>query len=423
LRLVGQSVSVSQERRSRRHHSGLLTGRLVLPRWAYVQPKHGRSRGFLQQWPPSPLAGRRRRPLFRAWWSWVVLGAVAVLVGSVTFIATSNTSPQTKTLVEPGAATGAPPASTKPPSTAAASNQALAASSGAGHGVAHGVSLAVYAGEANPAGVANFASTTGTSPTLATDYLNKGSGWASMAAAANIKAWSPTPYRLTIGVPILPGVGTLAQGATGAYDPYFTTLGQNLVSDNEANAILRLGWEFNGNWFTWSVANTADAANFVAFWHQIVTTMRAVPGEKFKFLWNPNGPSPTSYNPGLAYPGDAYVDYVGTDVYDNYWGTPFTPLPGWVHQLSQQWGLNWLTTFATAHNKPIAIPEWSDEYRTDGHGLGDDPSFMDHMAGWFVTNRVAFAGIWSYDSSSTYRNNLLDGTFPKALAEFKKDFS
>jgi hypothetical protein len=113
---------------------------------------------------------------------------------------------------------------------------------------------------------------------------------------------------------------------------------------------------------------------------------------------------------------------VGTDVYDNYWGTPFTPLAGWVHQLSQQWGLNWLTTFAAKHNKPIAIPEWSDEYRTDGHGFGDDPSFVDNMAGWFVTNKVLYASIWSYDSSPTYRNNILDGTFPKALAEFRKDF-
>jgi hypothetical protein len=351
---------------------------------------------------------------------------VAVLVGSVTYVATSNRSPspsaQTKTLVEPGAATGAPPTTTQPPRSAAASNQAQAASSGAGHGVAHGVPLAVYAGEANPSGVATFASTTGTSPGLATDYLDKGSGWVAMAGAANIKAWSSTPYRMTIGIPILPGVGTLAQGATGAYDQYFTTLGENLVSDHEANAILRLGWEFNGNWFTWSVGSASDATNFVAFWRQIVTTMRAVPGEKFKFLWNPNGPSPTTYNPSQAYPGDAYVDYVGTDDYDNYWGTPFKPLPAWIHQLSQQWGLDWLANFATDHNKPIAIPEWSDEYRTDGHGLGDDPSFMDHMAGWFVTNRVAFAGIWSYDSSATYRNNLLDGTFPKALAEFKKDF-
>ena len=61
----------------------------------------------------------------------------------------------------------------------------------------------------------------------------------------------------------------------------------------------------------WSVASSTDAANFVAFWRQIVTTMRAVPGAKFKFLWNPNSGSPTTYTPDQAYPGDAYVDYVG----------------------------------------------------------------------------------------------------------------
>ncbi len=58
--------------------------------------------------------------------------------------------------------------------------------------------------------------------------------------------------------------------------------------------------------------------------------------------WNPNGPSPTSYSPDQAYPGNAYVDYVGTDVYDNFWGTPFTSAASWVHQLNQQWGLDWL---------------------------------------------------------------------------------
>jgi len=288
--------------------------------------------------------------------------------------------------------------------------------------VAHGVPLGVYAGEANPFGVATFGLQTGTMPTYATDYLNKSGGWATMDGAANVTSWSPTHYRLVLGVPILPGVGTLAQGATGAYNQYFTTLGENLVADKEANAILRLGWEFNGNWFTWSVATSADAANFVAFWRQIVTTMRAVPGEKFKFLWNPNAPSPTTYTPAQAYPGNAYVDYVGTDVYDNFWGTPFTPTAAWIHQLTQQWGLDWLSAFAVEHNKPIAIPEWSDEFRTDGHGLGDDPDFVDNMADWFVTNNVAFANVWSYDTSSTYRNNLLDGTFPNALAKFRTDF-
>jgi hypothetical protein len=295
-----------------------------------------------------------------------------------------------------------------------------------GSGVAqtgkYAVPLGDYAGYADPDGLVDFELATGAHLTYATDYLERSQGWAAMDEAPGASAWSGSGFRLVLGVPILPGTGTLAQGATGAYDPYFTTLAKNLVSAGESDAILRLGWEFNGTWFPWSVQTGADAANFVKFWQHIVTTMRAVHGQKFAFVWNPNGPSPTSYTPDQAYPGNAYVDYVGTDDYDNFWGTPFTPAAAWANQLSQQWGFNWLTSFAAAHGKPIAIPEWSDEYRTDGHGLGDDPSFMDNMAAWFVSHKVAFADIWSYDSSSTYRNNILDGTFPKSLAEFKADF-
>jgi hypothetical protein len=150
--------------------------------------------------------------------------------------------------------------------------------------------------------------------------------------------------------------------------------------------------------------------------------MRAVPGQKFAFAWNPNGPSPTTYRPDQAYPGDAYVDYVGTDVYDNFWGSPFTPSAAWANQLSEQWGLNWLAQFAAAHGKPIGIPEWSVEYRPDGHGLGDDPSFVDNMATWLASNNVAFANVFSFDTSRQYRNNILDGTFANSLAAFKADF-
>ena len=286
----------------------------------------------------------------------------------------------------------------------------------------YSVALGDYAGYGNPDGLIDFELATGAHLTYATDYLARSQGWAAMDEAPGASAWSGSGFRLVLGVPILPGVGTLAQGATGAYDQYFTALAKHLVSAGESDAILRLGWEFNGNWFAWTVQTSTDAANFVAFWQQIVTTMRAVRGEQFKFVWNPDGASPTSYTPDQAYPGNAYVDYVGTDDYDNFWGTPFTPAAAWANQLSQQWGFNWLASFAAAHAKPIAIPEWSDEYRTDGHGLGDDPSFMDNMGAWFVSHNVAFADIWSFDSSSTYRNNILDGTFPKSLAEFKVDF-
>ena len=258
---------------------------------------------------------------------------------------------------------------------------------------------------------------------MASDYLDRTDGWAAMDNGGGEGGWDGSGLRLVLGVPILPGVGTLAQGATGAYNQYFATLAQNLVAQRESNAILRLGWEFNGDWYPWSVANNTDAQNFAAFWRQIVTTMRAVPGQQFSFLWNPNGASPTSYTPDQAYPGNAYVDYVGTDVYDEYWGSPQTPQNSWANILSESWGLNWLSSFAASEGKPIAIPEWSACYRSDGHGLGDDPYFINQFANWIASNNVAFTDIFSFnDTAGGQDSDITDGNFPNALAAFKADF-
>jgi hypothetical protein len=240
-----------------------------------------------------------------------------------------------------------------------------------------------------------------------------------------LNQWRNAGVRLVLGVPILPGGsgGTLAQGAAGAYNQYFTILAQTLVNDGAANAILRLGWEFNGTWYPWTVASNADAQNFAQFWRQIVNTMRAVPGQQFKFLWNPNGGGSTSWNLELAYPGSAYVDYIGTDVYDEYWGSSFTPQASWSNAVTQTWGLNWLRTFAAAQGKTIAIPEWSVDFRNDGHGLGDDPYFISQFANWIAGNNVAFTCIFSFnDTAGAQDNDITDGSFPNALAAFRADF-
>ncbi len=292
---------------------------------------------------------------------------------------------------------------------------------GTGGGSASAIPLGDYAGSSDPSGVADFGLSTGTDPTYATDYLDKTDGWAAMDSASGVKGWTGSGYRLVLGVPILPGTGTLAQGATGAYNSYFATLARNLVNDGEANAILRLGWEFNGYWYPWYVQSSADASNFDAFWRQIVTTMRAVSGEQFKFLWSASADTGTSYSPSAAYPGNAYVDYVGTDVYDEFWGSPHTSAAAWSNQLTQQWGLNWLANFAATNGKPIAIPEWSVSIRSDGGGMGDDPAFVENMAAWFASHNVAFDDIFSFDSPGT-RNDILDGGFPNSLTEFKALF-
>jgi hypothetical protein len=285
------------------------------------------------------------------------------------------------------------------------------------------VPLGDYAGSANPSRVAQFGSDTGASLSLATDYLDRSSDWGALESAAGIGVWSSSPYRLVLGVPMLPdrGRATLARGARGAYDSHFVTLAENLVNAGEGNAYLRLGWEFNGTWYKWRVKNARGAAHFAAYFRNIVTSMRSVPGQAFKFVWNPNaGSSHGNFSPAQAYPGNAYVDYIGTDLYDESWVQPLTPQNAWAAQLSASWGLNWLAGFAAAQGKPIVFPEWGVAIRSDGHGLGDDPYFIDQFASWITSHNVAWTNIFSFDGDQT--DDITDGSFPNALAAFEADF-
>ena len=71
-------------------------------------------------------------------------------------------------------------------------------------------------------------------------------------------------------MPIIPtsssgdAVGTLAQGATGAFNAYYMTLAQTLVAGGQSNAYLRLGWEFDGSWMPWAATSPSAESNFAA---------------------------------------------------------------------------------------------------------------------------------------------------------------
>ena len=157
-----------------------------------------------------------------------------------------------------------------------------------------------YTGAANPAGLGSFDAATGTTSQIASDYLPSNGGWSAMDGSGGTLswltgAWAGKGYTVSLGVPIIPtnssgsAVGSLATGATGAYNSYFVTLAQNLIAGGEGNAYLRLGWEFDGNWFpSWAAQTPAAEADFAAYFDQIVTAMRSVPGEDFQFVWNPD---------------------------------------------------------------------------------------------------------------------------------------
>jgi hypothetical protein len=183
---------------------------------------------------------------------------------------------------------------------------------------------------------------------------------------------------------------TLVAAAAGTYNSKFYDLGQLLVQDGLSHTIIDLGREMNGTWYEWSEhrAPPSEPDAYIRAWRQIVTAMRSVPGQHFKFLWNVFMDSAAVAD---AWPGSKYVDYIGSDIFDWYGGPkntyPHTASGALDHEnkwqqilTSKPGGLNWMAAFSKATGKPVIIPEWG----LDFHAFGgqDDPQFITNMMAW-----------------------------------------
>jgi Glycosyl hydrolase family 26 len=187
----------------------------------------------------------------------------------------------------------------------------------------------------------------------------------------------------------------LVAAAAGDDNASFCTLGALLVKDGFSGAIINLGREMNGSWYEWAEqrAPSSEPDAFILAWRQIVTAMRSVPGQHFKFLWTL---IPGSASVADSWPGSAYVDYIGTDVFDWYGGKGSDTYPQtasgalnhkakWGQILgAQPAGLDWMAAFSSATGKQIILPEWG----LDFHSFGgqDDPYFITNILSWMKTN-------------------------------------
>jgi Glycosyl hydrolase family 26 len=289
--------------------------------------------------------------------------------------------------------------------------------------------LGVYAGAGAPEAVEAFENRLGAEVSVVHDTLSKESWSALTDVDWWLSQWGPTKYaqRVVYTVPMLPNSGgTLAEGAAGAYNTHFRLLAQRLVAGGQANATLRIGPEFNGNWFKWTIAVPNGGAEFASYWRQIVTTMRSVPGANFKFDWCPNAGSLYVNGQPLqavsAWPGDAYVDYVGLDVYDQSWAPHRAdPAARWNEFVNVSDGLLWQRDFAAAHGKAMTFPEWGLADRADGMGGGDSPYFVEQMYEWIRTNNVAYHMYFEYaDAVADYA--IFGGKAPQAARRFVELF-
>lgn len=247
--------------------------------------------------------------------------------------------------------------------------------------------------------------------------------WAHMLTSVNwaLGCWQGKGYKLSQAVPMLMAKGqTLREGADGQFDQEFVKLGKLLVAKGHPDAYLRIGWEFNGGWYSWAAAK--DPKAFVSYFRRIVAAFRSVPGQKFRIVWNP-AQGEQQIAPDKVYPGDDVVDIVALDFYNQSWGRPQDrdPAERWRNVLKQGYGLDWLAAFAARHKKPIALPEWGTGTRPDGHGWGDDPLFVRNMAAWIKAHDVVYHAYWDYDAGD-YNAEISTGRQPQSAAAFKENF-
>ena len=265
-----------------------------------------------------------------------------------------------------------------------------------------------------------FSNWLGRKPTRVLEFMS----WQAMTDLSpwSMNCWTNAGIKgVTYSVPMLPedGSATLKQGASGTFDDAFRQFATLLVAEGYSTAVIRLGWEFNGDWYAWAASK--DPQSWIAYWRRIVGIMRAVPGAKFKFDWCPAG-GYTTFLAENAYPGDAYVDIIGTDVYNQTWDPKVvTPTQRWNEQMNGRHGLKWHADFAAAHDKPISFPEWGTGTRADGHGAGDDPMFIEQMAEWIASHNVVYHNYWDY-SHPHFNGKLSDNSKPKSAAAFLRKF-
>ena len=260
-----------------------------------------------------------------------------------------------------------------------------------------------------------------------------------------IGQWDDYPQiyrdRMVINLSMLPSSNdgsTLANGASGYYNSYWTTIATKLVAAGYGNCVLRPGWEFNGTWYTWSAIG--KEASFKNYWIQIVNTIRAVPGAHFKFCWNPTVGG-SNMNPMNAWPGAAYVDFIGLDIYDNYYGYGTVGYPdampqwqidnlrnsGWLS--IKDWGtynLNFWKAQSLAVRVPLCIPEWGLDTPANpavaGYGGKDNPIFIKKFHDWIYdpANNVAWAMYFEAGTGTSDRNHAIyfATQYPNAKALF-----
>jgi len=217
----------------------------------------------------------------------------------------------------------------------------------------------------------------------------------------------------------------LLDTSNGVNDATFANCAAAIRDAGFPNAIIRLGYEFDGNWMLWSCAG--NFTEYIAAFRHAHDVMKA---QCPTLLFDYNGTFPyfstaanayagdTRTKAEAAYPGSAYVDVIGVDIYDRGLNVP------WYDFSKQAWNdpnrawndfflpfLSFHRAFAMSKGKPISFPEWAVQAHAEVGGLyfysgGDDPVFVKNMYNWMESLPATGPGSLKYDTYFNYPGTI-----------------
>lgn len=298
-----------------------------------------------------------------------------------------------------------------------------------------------------------------------TDYFADPSAWGS-SAFWDASSWAATgasyvgPSSGTVpvvGVPLASNTGGWSnvdafyqQVIAGQYDADYSSIVNAWAQNGYKTVQFRVGYEFNGNFMPWAPGNSsspsANADFIAAFQHvaDLIHATGAADGITAQVVWNPVDIN-WSADPTQLYPGDKYVDIIGTDGYspaypldlttwssatattpgpqassqstwaasitnlEHYWeysnGSQWHPTPGLG---SSGWSIENAIAFARLHDKPLAISEAGAGSNGSGLGPADDPAFPQWLATALTAAKAEGVTI---SNVNVWDTNLSDGSW------------
>lgn len=247
-----------------------------------------------------------------------------------------------------------------------------------------------------------------------------------------------------------------AAAVSGAYDDHFVTAATRLKAWGFPDAVIRIGHEFNGNWYSWWAAGPGATGSgglypnepgraYREYFRRIALAFRSV-DNRFRICWNA-AKGAANMNAELAWPGDDVVDLIGVDFYDTN-GTYYFNInnnyrwweevdaatalskrqSSWqnIYDTTNRGMLRWWVDFATNPSawsaygrstvKPLCFPEMGTAVRFSGTGGGDNDIWYTTRITEFVTkasNNFEFVQWFEVDASDGL-HRLLGPEFPNS---------